>query len=314
MKNKKIKLMIIGSIIGIAIISTITYIGYENRVVSSVGEYKITAKDVKDNMFITKEYVLENNPDISNEEIDKILNQNKEDVLTGLENGAIIYTKMNEFGIMPSEEDLSKAIEKEFELFINNLLVNEEMVNNIVSNKKEVKKIKLDIKNKIITNILRDYVAKDYKIAEEELVEFYDGNKNIFSKVPTAELDSLVFRTKEEAKNVLDEIKRGLNFDDAMEKYNGAYYGYVEYYDENYVYEKNVTDGTKGLKENEVSEVIETSDGYRIFKAYKVNSESKDFELDEIREKVENVYLTNKKIQILNEKIESWRDGLVNRK
>ena len=314
MGNKKVKLLIIGSIIGVSIISSTIYIGYENRVVSSVGEYKITAKNVKDNMFITKEYVVENNPNISNEEINEILNKNKEDVLSGLENGAIIYTKINEFGIMPSEEELSKAIEKEFELLINNLSVNEEMVNNIVSNKKEVKKIKLDIKNKIITNILRDYVTKDYVISEEELIEFYDENKNIFSKVPTAELDSLVFKTKEEAENVLDEIKRGLNFDDAMKKYNGAYYGYVEYYDENYVYEKSVTDRTKGLKENEVSEVIETSDGFRIFKAYKVDSDSKDFTLNEIRENVENVFLANKKIQILDEKIESWRDGLVNRK
>lgn len=87
--------------------------------------------------------------------------------------------------------------------------------------KKEAFKKELEI-NK--ANILKQYALRklltSVKVEEDEVVSYYNNNKESFKNPETVKASHILVKTEEEANKTIEEIQNGLSFEKAAEKYS----------------------------------------------------------------------------------------------
>ncbi len=73
-------------------------------------------------------------------------------------------------------------------------------------------------------NLLKQFAVRklleNVSIEEEELVAFYNSNKTRFKKPEMVRARHILVDTESEANRIIEEIKKGLNFEDAAKKYS----------------------------------------------------------------------------------------------
>ncbi|MFD3158678.1 peptidylprolyl isomerase [Haloimpatiens sp. FM7330] len=63
-------------------------------------------------------------------------------------------------------------------------------------------------------------ILKDVKVEESEVKDYYETNKEQFKTPPTVTAKHILVDSEEEAKKIAEEIKNGLSFEDAAQKYS----------------------------------------------------------------------------------------------
>jgi foldase protein PrsA len=128
-------------------------------------------------------------------------------------------------------------------------------------------KWKHEIKHQLM---LEELLTKDVDIPENELKNYYEENKDLYEIKDTYHLSHIVVPTKEEAKQVIQELKGGSSFNVlAMEKSKdeftanqGGELGFISV-DSDFVPPSYIK-AAKSLKENEWSQPIPVEHGYAI--------------------------------------------------
>lgn len=78
------------------------------------------------------------------------------------------------------------------------------------------KDLKKEIKYSLL---LEELLTKDVSISDEELKEYYEQNRNLYSIPTSYHISHIVLKTKKEAKQALEELEKGSDFSSlAMEK------------------------------------------------------------------------------------------------
>ncbi|NLX62414.1 MAG: peptidylprolyl isomerase [Tissierellia bacterium] len=77
---------------------------------------------------------------------------------------------------------------------------------------------------KVKASILKQYAIRkllaDVKVTEEEILEFYKNEKDNFIEPEKVRAKHILVETEEKAKEILEEIKNGLSFEEAAKKHS----------------------------------------------------------------------------------------------
>lgn len=162
-------------------------------------------------------------------------------------------------------------------------------------------------------NLLKQFAVR--KLLEnisikEELVTFYNDNKEKFKKPETVRARHILVDTESEANKIIEEIKSGLDFEDAAKKYskcpsktNGGDLGYFT----RGKMVKEFENASFELEKGQMSEPVKTSFGYHIIEVLdKKEEEISPFE--EVKEQIKNQLFTSKQNEVYFKKIEELRN------
>ena len=156
-------------------------------------------------------------------------------------------------------------------------------------------------------NKLVDDLVKDVSVSEDEILEYYENNKDEKYKTGAgATMYHILVDTEEEALKVKERIEAGEKYEDIAAELNkdatsqtGGSLGFVEY--DNTSYDADFLEGAKNLSEGEISDPVKTQFGYHIIKVEGIKSEPEYDDIESVRLDIEETLLTEKKQNLVNE-------------
>lgn len=163
------------------------------------------------------------------------------------------------------------------------------------------------IERRFLIEKLINSLIKDFNVTEEELREYYNSNKSEFNAPAMCRMRQIVVKTRDEAQNILAQLKKGSLFEELAQTYSeapeGRIGGDLGFLPENSMDEPFVK-WCKSLKEGEISPIIESPEGYKIYKKIK-RIPAKELSFDEVKERI--------KINILDDRREKEKNKLLRR-
>ena len=200
--------------------------------------------------------------------------QQRQSVVQSLVTDKVLVTEADKLGIKPSEEDINKKVDEQFENIKKGMGDNFDKALEDEGYTEDT--FKEFLKNQVIAEATVEYATKDVKVSDEDIKKYYDENKQQFVVKAGADVKHLLFPTEEEAQKAYDEIQSGkTTFDDLFNKYEknkdpkkepiAENLGRVDYNNSNF--DKDFMEGLKGLKDGEISKPVKSSFGYHIIKA-----------------------------------------------
>ena len=156
-------------------------------------------------------------------------------------------------------------------------------------------------------NKLVDDLVKDVSVSEDEILEYYENNKDEKYKTGAgATMYHILVDMEEEALKVKERIEAGEKYEDIAAELNkdatsqtGGSLGFVEY--DNTSYDADFLEGAKNLSEGEISDPVKTQFGYHIIKVEGIKSEPEYDDIESVRVDIEETLLTEKKQNLVNE-------------
>lgn len=153
-------------------------------------------------------------------------------------------------------------------------LINQELfyVDAVETNLEEDEAFKAEVEM-AKANILKQYALRKLlnavSVTEEEIVNYYNENKEMFKEPESARASHILVPTEEEINNIAKEIKEGLSFEDAAKKYSkcpsGSNGGDLGFFSAGKMVPEFEEAAFK-MNINEVSEPIKTQFGYHLIK------------------------------------------------
>lgn len=161
------------------------------------------------------------------------------------------------------KENLDKEIQAYLKSYKNELLFREALLKKGMSFKTWKKKIHFSLLQKLIYNKV---VEKAPSLSEQEIKTYYKKNKKEFQSPATIRLRQIVTQTENEAKLILEQIKKGRSFQELAKKFsispeskNGGDTGWVEK-DLLPIFEKAFK-----IRIGQMSGIVKSSYGYHIY-------------------------------------------------
>jgi len=191
-----------------------------------------------------------------------------------------------------SPEGIKKVIDE---------LVNQELLylDAVETNIEEDQEFK-DVLEATKINLLKDYavnkIISDVDVSDEELIEFYEANKDSFNTPETVKASHILVDSEEKALEVTSEIDKGMSFEDAAMNYStcpskeaGGDLG--EFTRGQMVPE--FEDAAFNLIEGTISKPVKTQFGYHIIKVVSKSAESTST-FDDVKDQVFNQIMRQK--------------------
>lgn len=152
-----------------------------------------------------------------------------------------------------------------------------------------------------------DDLVKDVSVSEDEILEYYENNKDEKYKTGAgATMYHILVDTEEEALKVKERIEAGEKYEDIAAELNkdatsqtGGSLGFVEY--DNTSFDADFLEGAKNLSEGEISDPVKTQFGYHIIKVESIKSEPEYDDIESVRLDIEETLLNEKKQNLVNE-------------
>lgn len=255
----------------------------KSKYVAKVND-RLISKEVfeKELSFYQKFYLKKNGSNFLNE--DNKENDLEKSLLDSLIKDQIMLIDLNEKGIEISKNDSSNLIESlskkigDEESFIANL-------KSFGSDESEFSEITF---NDSIRKKHWEYFLNNYKVNDEDIVEFLNSNKNLQKQY---KYDLLIFDDETEAKKVRDDIKKYSDFKEYLQSPIRNYKVFRS--DFTYINDE-ILKKSKISEKSEVSKIIKEEDKYYILAINSTNTEKKDLLI-----KTKELYIKNKYDQYL---------------
>ncbi|MGC9043488.1 MAG: peptidyl-prolyl cis-trans isomerase, partial [Myxococcota bacterium] len=129
--------------------------------------------------------------------------------------------------------------------------------------------LKEKLERRFMVEALINSLVKDIRFTDEELTQYYDTHRDEFVQDAMCRMRQIVVRTREEAQNIQTQLKKGASFEElastyseSPEKRSGGDMGFLPANSIDEYFES----ACKRLKTDEVSGIIESQEGYRIYK------------------------------------------------
>lgn len=142
------------------------------------------------------------------------------------------------------------------------------------------------------------------KVSDEEALAYFNDHKDTFKTAPTARASHILVDSKEQADAILAEIKDGLSFEEAAQKYSSCpskerggdlgEFGQGQMVPE---FEQAVFN----MKANEISEPVQSQFGYHLIKLAALN-EAKDANFEDVKDKVMQFVMSMKHNEVYTNK------------
>lgn len=180
-------------------------------------------------------------------------------------------------------------------------LVNQELMyidakeNNLDQDKEFKDQLEITKKN-MLKNYAMHLLFDSIKVSDDEIKEYYENNKEVVKKPKSYRASHILVEDEKTADKILDEIKNGLNFSDAADKYStdkASKGGDLGEFPKGAMV-KEFEDALDELKEGEISKPVKTQFGYHIIKLDHTHDEYLP-ELDEIKDRIHDTLLMIKR-------------------
>lgn len=152
----------------------------------------------------------------------KEFNTYKEQYLNTIVEKTILLKKATELKIMPTEETLTTAVDAKIAESKANYATEEAFTADLATYGYTLDTIKIAFREQEIGQTVVKYLAKDVKITDAAIKEYYAANKETFVDSATVMTRHLLFQTEAEAKAVDAKIKnKTTTFDTLFKQYEG---------------------------------------------------------------------------------------------
>lgn len=295
----------------------------QKTVLAKVGDEKITMADVNSELQADIDYLIETYGEDYENNIDDSLKEQlkkaRKQVLEQLVNDEVLITKGTELGYIPSDEELSTAIEQEKAKFTEAYGGEEGLKQALEYYRMSDEKFNSFVENMVKTEKVKEAMIKDITVSDEEVEQYYNDNIDEYTVKAGANAKHILFETEEEAQDAKNKIDSGeTTFEDLYSQYTSNAssgtkplsedLGYVENDQEGY--DTDFLAGFKTLKEGEVSAPVKSSFGYHIIKVEGVQTEEKVTSLDDVKDTIKSTLLSEKQEETYNSTLEEWKKEL----
>lgn len=157
-------------------------------------------------------------------------------------------------------------------------------------------------------SLLKQYAIRktlnQASISEKEVEDYYNGNKDRFMSPATAKASHILVDEEENAKEIAEEIKNGLEFEEAAKKYSKCPSkdkgGDLGYFSKGKMVPE-FEEATFNMDVNTVSEPVKTQFGYHIIKVTdKQPEQTRSF--DEVKDQLTTQMITMKQNELYSNK------------
>ena len=256
----------------------------------------------------------------------KAISQYDDAVLSSLDQSTIVSFKKNildqlidyELLYQQAQKEKVKISNDETNLEIDKIKDNfsspEEFDEALKANNITLVRLKEDIKRQLTINKVLEETRNQVSISDEELVEYYNENKESFFEPEQVHARHILVETEEEANNLLLQLKEGLtDFAElAKEKSIGPSApsgGDLGFFSRGQMV-KEFEDAAFSLESGEISDVVQTQFGYHIIKCEEKKEEhSPTFE--EAKEKINNTLKSQRENEAISALISKLREEAV---
>lgn len=190
----------------------------------------------------------------------------KKNILNQLINTELLYQQAQKEKIKISNDEINLEIDK----IKDNFSSPEEFNEALKANNITLVRLKEDIKRQLMINSVLEKTRNQVSISDEELLEYYNDNKESFLEPEQVHARHILVETEEEANNLLLQLKEGLtDFAElAKEKSIGPSApsgGDLGFFARGQMV-KEFEDAAFSLEPGKISEVVQSQFGYHIIK------------------------------------------------
>jgi peptidyl-prolyl cis-trans isomerase C len=147
------------------------------------------------------------------------------------------------------------------------------------------------------------------KVGDEDILEYYEQNKNSFTEKEQVHVYNILVETEEEAQNILEQLKTGGDFSEiAKEKSNGpsaAQGGDLGYLSKGTIIPE-IEEVVFSLEVEELSEIVKTDFGFHILKITEKKPETVKV-LEEVKEEILQTLLATKQQEAFENLLEELK-------
>lgn len=295
----------------------------QKTVLAKVGDEKITMADVNSELQADIDYLIETYGEDYENNIDDTLKEQlktaRTQVLEQLVDDKVLITKGTELEYIPSEEELTTAIEEERANFVEAYGGEDALKEALEYYGMTEEKFNSFLENMVKTDKVKEAMIKDVTVTDEEVEQYYNDNIDKYTTKAGANAKHILFETEEEAQDAKNKIDSGeTTFEDLYSQYEANKSSQTKPLSEDLGYVENDQDGFdtdflagfKTLKEGEVSAPIKSSFGYHIVKVEGVQTEEKVTPLDEVKDTIKSTLLSEKQQETYDSTLEQWKEEL----
>jgi len=231
----------------------------------------------------------------------------KKNILDQLINYELFYQQAQKEKIKISNDDINLEIDK----IKDNFSSPEEFDEALKANNITLVRLKEDIKRQLMINSILEETRNQISITDEELLEYYNENKESFLEPEQVHARHILVETEEEANNLLLQLKEGLtDFAElAKEKSIGPSApsgGDLGFFARGQMV-KEFEEAAFSLESGEISGVVQTQFGYHIIKCEEKKEEySPSFE--EAKERISNTLRSQRENEVITALISKLKE------
>lgn len=174
-----------------------------------------------------------------------------------------------------------------------------------------------DYKNKLkISLIIEELINKEtdnVKISNSEIKEYYNNNKDKFTREAGADVYHIFVPDEDTANEVLEKLDAGEEFGKLARIYSqdgsasvDGYLGYQEFDNSNLV--EDFMKEVKDMEEGEIRGPVETQFGYHIIKVENINEDEWTEDLDRVSKDIESVLKADKINETMDSLVEKVKE------
>ena len=234
----------------------------------------------------------------------------KKNILNQLIDYELLFQQAQKEKIKISNDEINLEIDK----IKDNFPTLEEFNEALKANNITLDQLKKDIKRQLIINSILEEAKSQVSISDEELLEYYNENKESFLEPEQVHARHILVETEEEANNLLLLLKEGLtDFAElAKEKStcpSAEKGGDLGFFAKGQMV-KEFEDAAFSLKPGEISDVVQTQFGYHIIKCEEKKEEySPTFE--EAKERISNTLRSQRENEAISALISKLKEEAV---
>jgi len=224
---------------------------------------------------------------------------NPEDIETNLPPETILASFGGQTITLGEFDQLWEQVPEDYKLQLDKSIVLDQMISEklliqetknigLEEDKDVLEQIKKMTEQILVQALIEKEILNKVKVKDEEVLEYYEQNKDSFTEKEQVHLYNILLETEEEAQNILEQLKAGEDFSEiAIEKSTGP--SAVQGGDLGYLTKGTIIPEIEevvfALEVEELSEVIKTDFGFHILKITEKKPETvKTFE--EVKEDI----------------------------
>ncbi len=152
-------------------------------------------------------------------------------------------------------------------------------------------------------------------VTDEEAKMYYEGNPDLFMVQPGAMMYHILVPTEQQAKEVKEKYLQGMSFEALATQYGtddtkkqGGLLEYIPYNSPDY--DTNFLTAAQKLNEGEVSEPVQTKEGWHLIKVEHINRESTVSPYEEVKEEIKDSLFTDKQNEVVDQQLRQWESEM----